>query len=468
MKNRFVKSIFSALPWGAALAGILSGAKHLQWHNPVDLGLLVFFGTIAAITGRFLRLANKYRTPVLIISLSLALAFWPFASSLMPWVDRLRLWTPVFIILAGYGAGEASKEHKTSPFWLSLVLTVVLSSFVPAPYILWTIAALVLIGLSASVFLGKKKEIASLSIPALFAAATPFIVGKIEFKTQIHFADKVVEHFRTLRSDISLTKWKGNVNMFENGLIQLSSWDQAMFYEPMTHPAMSLFGKGNVLVLGGENGRAVYEALKFQNCESVTVIPFDEEKRMQMARSKNFKPFHQNAWQDKRVNVINSPISDFLSKQKDAFDLIIADLPDPRDEETNAFYTYEFYHLCSQALKENGGLVTQAGNAYLAEASFLSIGRTLDASGFGTVALRNQVPSLGQWGWFLASKKDSAEILRQRIKSLKFKEAKTEWLTPEATQMMLATGKSKTTQNTTVNRQGAPITYRLYLRSVQR
>ncbi|WP_338393735.1 hypothetical protein [Fulvitalea axinellae] len=47
-------------------------------------------------------------------------------------------------------------------------------------------------------------------------------------------------------------------------------------------------------------------------------------------------------------------------------------------------------------------------------------------------------------------------------------------LLPEATQMMLATGKSKSkskskaTQDTTVNRQGAPITYRLYLRSIRR
>ncbi len=92
------------------------------------------------------------------------------------------------------------------------------------------------------------------------------------------YADEVIFARDTRYQRIVLTKWKDDVRLFLSSHLQFSSRDEYRYHEALVHPGLAaLPGARRVLVLGGGDGLAVREILKYPDVESITLVDLDPE-----------------------------------------------------------------------------------------------------------------------------------------------------------------------------------------------
>ena len=200
-----------------------------------------------------------------------------------------------------------------------------------------------------------------------------------------------------------------------NGRLQFSSQDEHIYHAMLVYPAMmSARNPKRILIIGGGDGLALRDVLRFDP-EVVKLIDLDAElvelftASGEMPRYKeSLVDLNQHAFDDHRVEVINGDAFieiDSLLQRGDVFDVIIVDLPDPSHPDLDRLYTDNFYTRIGKLLSDQGTLTVQSTSPYHAKDAFISIGKTIEASGFDQVAqYRQNVPTFGEWGWSIASR----------------------------------------------------------------
>ena len=94
--------------------------------------------------------------------------------------------------------------------------------------------------------------------------------------------------------------------MFLNGNLQFSSTDEYRYHEALVHPAMLVANNPQrVLVLGGGDGLALREMLKYPSVEHVTLVDLDPDMTRLSNRFPLLAELNQQSFDDKRVHVIN-------------------------------------------------------------------------------------------------------------------------------------------------------------------
>ena len=219
------------------------------------------------------------------------------------------------------------------------------------------------------------------------------------------YKDPVIFHKHTLYQDIAITKnpKTGDIRLFINGNLQFSSLDERLYHEFLIHPVMSLSqSHRNVLILGGGDGLALREVLKYDDVDHVTLVDLDPEM-IHIAKTYLAK-LNNHSFDDPRVIVINEDAEKFVSKNqyKKRFDVVIIDLPDPSIIELNKLYSVEFYSKLHNILNKNGLIVIQSTSPWFAPKAFKCIKVTLEASGFKTLPYHYEIPSFGDWGFIIA------------------------------------------------------------------
>ncbi|MEY2441599.1 MAG: spermidine synthase [bacterium] len=221
---------------------------------------------------------------------------------------------------------------------------------------------------------------------------------------QALFDDLIVFHERTPYQEIVMTQGEGDdLRLFLNGDLQFSSRDEYRYHEALVHPAMR-GPHARVLVLGGGDGLAMREILRYRDVRRVLDVELD--KRMtELARDDDrLRRLNRDALRDPRVQVVNADAFRWLRSEREQFDVIVADFPDPDDAATAKVYSQELYDgLRRRALAPGGRLVVQAGSPYFARESFWGIEATMRAAGWGTTPYHVDVPSFGDWGFVLAA-----------------------------------------------------------------
>ena len=92
------------------------------------------------------------------------------------------------------------------------------------------------------------------------------------------YADEVIFQRETAYQRIVITSWKDDLRLFLNSHLQFSSRDEYRYHEALVHPGLAaLPWARRALVLGGGDGLAVRELLKYPNLESITLIDLDPE-----------------------------------------------------------------------------------------------------------------------------------------------------------------------------------------------
>lgn len=287
----------------------------------------------------------------------------------------------------------------------------------------------------------------------------------VEWGDRIRYKDPVVYSEQSRYQKIVLTYSAGDYWLFLNGNQQLSTFDEALYHEPLVHPIVQLHpSPKKVLILGGGDGAAARELLKYDRIEAITLVDLDPSVTNLAKTHPILININGGALNDAKVNVINQDGFTFLEEVVETYDIIIADFPDPRTIDLGRLYTKEFYWLCRQALKKDGMMITQAGSPYYAKEAFDCIDKTMASAGFQTLPLHNHVLTLGEWGWVIGSKK--RRNLKKELKNASVEDVATQWLTTETLTGLVSFGKNvfaNSEKVVEVNQIHSPVLYKYYL-----
>lgn len=218
------------------------------------------------------------------------------------------------------------------------------------------------------------------------------------------FVDNIVYAKSSPYQRIVVTKGKTGHALFLNGNLQFNSFDEYRYHEALVHPAFAAFegAPKRVLVLGGGDGLALREILKYKSVEAVQLIDLDP---MMTGLSKAFPvldELNHHSFDDPRVSVTNGDAFVWLDNTEiEPFDIAIVDFPDPNNFALGKLYSTRFYSLLKKKLQPNAAVVIQCTSPLIARRSYWSIIRTLEASGFDVKPFQTTVPSFGVWGYAL-------------------------------------------------------------------
>lgn len=217
------------------------------------------------------------------------------------------------------------------------------------------------------------------------------------------FADEIVYATSSSYQRIVVTRGASGFHLFLNGNLQFSSADEYRYHEALVHPAMAAAGSPtHVLVLGGGDGLALREILRYPSVKQVTLIDLDAKMT---SLSKAFPPLadlNQHSFSDPRVHIINEDAMAWLSETQARFDAVIVDFPDPNNFALGKLYTTRFYHLLRAHLEPDAAVAVQCTSPLFARRSYWCIIRTMEAAGFVVRPYQTTVPSFGVWGFALA------------------------------------------------------------------
>ena len=226
------------------------------------------------------------------------------------------------------------------------------------------------------------------------------------------YQDEIIYAETTPYQRIVATHQNGHLRLFLNGGLQFDSVDEHRYHETLVHPAMSLAGRtGAVLVLGGGDGMAVREVLRHDGVESVTLVDLDPAVTRLFKSHPELGALNDGALEDPRVTITNQDAFEFLKADSGTYNVILIDLPDPKNPSLSKLYSLAFYTLAARRLARDGLLVTQATSPVYAREAFWSIVRTLEATGdpyregatLSVIPYHAYVPSFGDWGFVAAS-----------------------------------------------------------------
>lgn len=220
------------------------------------------------------------------------------------------------------------------------------------------------------------------------------------------FGDEIIFATTTPYQRIVVTRWKDDMRLYINGNLQFSSRDEHRYHEALVHPVLqSVPGAKSVLVLGGGDGLAVREILKHRNVEHVTLVDLDPAMTTLFSHSDPLIALNQGSLRDSRVKVVNADAGRWLESNAEVFDAIIVDFPDPSNFGLGKLYSVPMYRLLAKHLSATGYAAIQSTSPYFAPKSFWCINATLKEAGLNTWPYHAYVPSFGEWGFVVASKR---------------------------------------------------------------
>ncbi|NJN27565.1 MAG: polyamine aminopropyltransferase [Cyclobacteriaceae bacterium] len=289
----------------------------------------------------------------------------------------------------------------------------------------------------------------------------------IEHGEEMRYKDNVIFSKQTKYQKLVITQSHGDYWLFINGNQQLSTVDEIMYHEPLVHPLMKLSpNPTDILILGGGDGCAVREVLKYDRAKNITLVDLDPDMTRLAMEHQVLSEINQNALKDPKVSIINEDGYTYLERTDQYYDVVIVDLPDPKSIELGRLYSYEFYKLCNNVMRPNGLIITQAGSPYFAARAFKCIDKTMEAAGFSTVPLHNQVVTLGEWGWISGAKSLSKDQFKAALKGLDFAGIPTKWINHEAMTLMTSFGKDFTIKpgdSIAINTIHHPVLFQYYM-----
>ena len=221
------------------------------------------------------------------------------------------------------------------------------------------------------------------------------------------YADEIILSRDTRYQHIVLTRFKDDIRLFLSSHLQFSSRDEYRYHEALIHPGLSAIPTPrHVLVLGGGDGLAVREILKYPQIESVTLVDLDPEMTRLFSTNPMLTALNQKSFLSPKVHVINADAFPWVDSNTDSFDFIVIDFPDPTNYSLGKLYTTTFYKAVARHLSSQGLMVVQSTSPMFARDSYWCIAETLKQSGLQTYPYHVYVPSFGEWGFVIAGHRD--------------------------------------------------------------
>ena len=235
------------------------------------------------------------------------------------------------------------------------------------------------------------------------------------------YQDRIVVAAASPYQRIVVTQGRAGHRLFLNGNLQFAERDEYRYHEALVHPAMAAHGAPRrVAVLGGGDGMAVREILKYPTVESVTLVELDPAMTRLFATHEALRRLNDDALSSPKVRIVNTDAFQWLQDEGPVFDVIVVDFPDPTNFAIGKLYTQTFYGLLDQRLAASGYAVIQTTSPLVARQSFWTVVQTIEAAGLRTAPYHAHVPSFGEWGFVIASRRPRRvpETLPESLKFL--------------------------------------------------
>jgi spermidine synthase len=248
------------------------------------------------------------------------------------------------------------------------------------------VACMLTLGVLCAAFAGAQ-EITSLAEdkfyqdPVVFAASSPY-------------------------QRIVVTDGRAGHRLFLNGNLQFAERDEYRYHEALVHPAMAGHGAPRkVAVLGGGDGMAVREVLRYPGVESVTLVELDPNMTRLFSTHEALARLNGHSLTSPKVKIVNADAFQWLQETSETFDVIVVDFPDPTNFSIGKLYTASFYAAMEQRLAASGYAVIQTTSPLVARQSFWTVVATLESVGLNTAPYHAHVPSFGEWGYVIAGRR---------------------------------------------------------------
>jgi spermidine synthase len=219
------------------------------------------------------------------------------------------------------------------------------------------------------------------------------------------FMDNIIYAKSSSYQRIVVTKGKTGYALFLNGNLQFNSFDEYRYHEALVHPTFASYQgePKRVLVLGGGDGLALREILKYPAVEFIQLVDLDPEMTSISKHVPALGELNNHSFDDPKVHVTNADAFVWLdNNDAEPFDIAIIDFPDPNNFALGKLYTTRFYNLLKQKLKPDSSVVVQTTSPLVARKSFWCIVKTLESVGFTVRPYQTAVPTFGIWGYALA------------------------------------------------------------------
>ncbi|MET9479094.1 polyamine aminopropyltransferase [Streptomyces sp. NPDC006638] len=234
------------------------------------------------------------------------------------------------------------------------------------------------------------------------------------------YGDRVRVAVHTEVQEVVLTGGRGEpLDLYLDGRLRVSGRDEYRYHEALVHPAMR-GPHGRVLVLGGGDGLAAREVLRYGDVRAVTVVELDPGVVRLARTDPALSELNGHAYDDPRLRVVTADAFAWLrGRRGEPYDVIVSDLPNPGITASTKLYSEEFYGLARGVLADGGRLAVHAGSPTAQPRTYWTVDATLRAAGFGTSPYRAEGrltrftagpdrvrggrPAPGDWGLLLAA-----------------------------------------------------------------
>jgi spermidine synthase len=278
---------------------------------------------------------------------------------------------------------------------------------------------------------------------------------------QMLYNGRIVHSEQTPYQKITLTKSKDDLRLYLNGVLQFSSVDEYRYHESLVMVPMTYADKQikRALVLGAGDGLAIRELLKYPEIEQIVLVDLDARMTELAKNNPHLLDINLSSLANDKVKVVIDDAFVFLEKNKQAFDLIINDLPDPNTISLSRLYSKQYYRLAKSNLTSDGIMVTQATSPFFVKPAFWSIVKTIEAAGFDyTYPYHTNVPSFGDWGFVLSTLQPISLIPKRPVEDSLF-------LTHESMTSMFIFEKDIQKIDVEINQIDKPVVLDYYLNS---
>ncbi len=200
---------------------------------------------------------------------------------------------------------------------------------------------------------------------------------------------------------------RAGYRLFLNGNLQFAQRDEYRYHEALVHPVMAAYAASGapkkVAVLGGGDGMAVREILKYPGVGSVTLVELDPAMTDLFTHQPELSALNAQALTSPKLKVVHADAFSWLESTPEVFDVIVVDFPDPTNFNIGKLYTNAFYALLDQHLAASGYAVIQTTSPLVARHSYWTVVTTIESVGLIATPYHAHVPSFGEWGYVIAS-----------------------------------------------------------------
>ena len=267
------------------------------------------------------------------------------------------------------------------------------------------------------IFLKSKSIIAFAGLLLIFI----FSEKLLAFSEEKMYGENIIYANNSSYQRIVLTRNEKDFRLYLNNNLQFSSADEYRYHEALVHPAMSMARNiSNILVLGGGDGFAVREILKYQDVKHITLVDLDGEMTAFFRDNETMKNLNHSSLSNKKVEIINKDAYIWVKENRKKYDVIIIDFPDPSNYSLGKLYSVQFYKELEKITTADTKIVVQTTSPYFAPKSFWCIDKTINQIFPFTTAYHTYVPSFGEWGFCLASFQPADHKIVRKIPDLRF------------------------------------------------